>query len=369
MGEEAYFIVNAKTFVEVLTTLSSIIHPKEGELVKKQVLVEVSDNKVTLKTINESTLLVAKIDAQNTANGKFCVTASYLINLLSRFNGDVTVFEEENKLHIKSGRSKYQTSLFPIDEFEELCAVDEIELQTDRIKVDLEPFRSALECVYSSASKEDLTLSSTYVAHNHDTDKDCIVCSNSELGAAVIKDSIVSFPQGPIPKFIVDFILKLKDLRVLEFVVNDGLFMGTAGCYTFYYRSPDIDYPWDEINGFLEAYPTLTKRFRFFKNDMIAALARITVIADNATHAVTLKFTGDLVVIESEGPGHKGSETISLIESANDGEAYEISMDSVYLMNVLKEFEGNVDYYCSDSEAPQFVTDGFLVKFFMGLAD
>lgn len=360
----AGFTANSKDLVEVLTVLSSIVHPKETELVKKQVLIEITD-RIKLTTVNESTLLSAIYGGHISGRGSFCVNIQYLINLVSKFTGDISITGIENGVCIKSGRSKYTTSGFPVDEFLTLTNYDtggNLEFHN----VDLNPFREALTCVYTSAAKEDNTLSATYIAHNHNGNKDCVVCSNSELGAAVIKDNLVNFPQGPIPKFIVDFILKLKDLRILEFATNNGLFVGKAGCYSFAYRAPDIDYPWADINRFLESYYALPNSFRFYKNDMIGALHRISVIADPHTHAISINFSDNKIILSVEGPGNQGSETVPLLSPITND--YQISVDSIYLMAVLKELEGNIEWSCSNIDNPQFVSDGHLVKFFMGLA-
>lgn len=325
-------------------------------------LIELTD-KVTLKTVNESTFLSASYNGIVTSPGSFCVNAQYLIDLLSKFNGDVVISTTEQGVLIKSGRSKYTTSSFSVADFLPLTRYD-IGDNLNFHAIDLNSFREALLCVYSSASKDDPILSATYI--NKKDRKDYVICSNSELGAAVIKENLVNFPTGPIPKFIVDFILKLKDLRHMEFATQNDLFIGKAGGYTFAYRAPAIEYPSQDIMGFLESYTQIPESFKFNKADIMSALSRIVVIADSNTHAVLIKFNGKKLTIESDGPGNKGCEEIVLLDDAP--KTYEISVDCIYLMNVLKELEGIIEWSCENADSPQFVSDGHLLKFFMGLA-
>lgn len=362
------FEVNANKMVEVLTVLNSIVHPKESEMVKRQVMIEIRD-KLTLTTVNESTLLKATLDAKIGCTGPaMCVDIQNLINLLSKFNGDINFdnpYDDDDYVLIRAGRSSYKFPLFPNDEFETLTKYEDFE--GDFSEIEVSSFRDALDCVYTSSSKDSEILSSAFIGHDLAENEHCVVCSNSELGAAVIKETLSAFPQGPIPKFIVDFILKLKDVRMLEYKEKDGLFRGKVGCFEFAYRSPDIEYPWGEIKAFLEGQRACTKIFKIDKADMSKALSRISLITDNDTHAVTLNFKNNSVIINAEGPGSHGREEIPLLENVGEP-GYEVTMDSIYLFNVLKEFEGNVEWTCDSPEGIQFISDGYLTKFFIGLA-
>jgi hypothetical protein len=195
-----------------------------------------------------------------------------------------------------------------------------------------------------------------------------LTCSNTELGATVNKEGLITFPEGVLPRFLIDFILKLKNIRFLEIGSNEqGYFRGKAGPYSFLYRAPSFEYPWEAIYEIINGSQAYDSNFKFNNNDMLGALGRIGVITDDTSHRVEMKVSEGLMTLSVDGPGHSGQEVIDLSEPIDYD--YVISLDSLYLSNILKDFEGVVEWSFFDEDNAQFVTDGYLTKFFMGLSE
>lgn len=358
--------VNSKDLLECLGVVGSIVNPKVSELIKKQVKICATADSVTLYTFNDSTVLSGEIsgEAEVEEEGEACIDIFYLSSLLGKLNGTVSIVRKDKIVNIKCGRSRYKTTVFPDEEFKDYTSVTKVKGEV--CSIELEPFKNALECVYGSSAKDDDNLSGAYIYHENGTDM--IACSNTEVGACVAKKNLVSFPEGVLPKFLIDFILKLKDIRMLEIKTdNKGYFSGRAGKYAFLYRAPKFDYPWDSMYGIIRGSEAYNESFKFNNSDLMDALNRISVITDETTHAVKLTVKESTIMLDVEGPGHSGEEVIDLIEPIMN--EFSIILDSVYLQNILKDCSGVVEWSFIDEDNPQFVSDGFVTKFFMGLND
>jgi DNA polymerase III sliding clamp (beta) subunit (PCNA family) len=360
------FDVSSKSFLETLSTIGAIVNPKISELVKKQVLLEVHADNVVCTVFNQSSVLKGKLNVLVAEQGSACVDLFYLLALLNKLNGTMSLEILDNKvLQIKCGRSKYKTALYPEDEFRE--HINLTSKWTDAaVKIEIEPLKAALSCVYSSSSKDNENLSGAYIYHEGSIDM--VTCSNTELGAMVAKENLIAFPEGVLPKFLVDFISKIENVRFLDLQVNkEGFFKGIVGPYTFIYRSMNYDYPWAEIYGIIKGSEAYGSMFRFSNEDMLEVLNRIGVITDSVTHAIHFQVANDKIKIETYGAGSSGEEIVDLLEPI--GYEYDIVLDSAYLYNVLKDFVGPVTWSFFDEDNPQFVTDGYLTKFFMGSSE
>jgi DNA polymerase III sliding clamp (beta) subunit (PCNA family) len=325
---------------------------------------------MVIKTVNEYAMMSAKVvSADVDTPGKICVDVFSLMDLVSKFSGNIKIAKipspsgVHSLLTVSSGRSEYKIPDYPLQEFEPLTEIKDIEGETQ--KIDLKHFKEALACVYSSADKEHETLSSAYVAH--DDGLDSLTCSNIQLGAHIIKKDLVSMPEGVLPKFIIDFILRLDDIRFLEYKESNGYYLGSAGRFRFGYRTPNYAYPWAELKKCVDESKDADKAFSFNKVHLYEALQRIGVVADDKTHAVRINVSGGEMELLVEGPGHAGKEYVYLTAPVEF--EYSILVDGNYMLGVLKEFEGPVTWSFATSNLPQFITDGYLLKFFAGLAD
>lgn len=356
--------VNCKELLEGLNIVGSIVNPKGTELVKRQVLICAENEEIKVFTFNDNAVLVGEVNGDVESDGECCVDIFYLMNLMSKFSGSVVIELKDNKIiHFKCGRSRYKTTVYPKDEVKSF--VDTVKVKGEVVRIEIEPLRNALECVYSSTDKDDDNLSGAYIYHENGTDM--ITCSNAEIGATVSKAELVAFPEGVLPKFLIDFILKLKGTRFLDLKHDDkGYFSGKAGKYSFIYRAPQYNYPWSAIHEIIKDSEAYDSSFKFNNSDLMSALNRISVVADEKTHAVKLTVNKEHLVLEVEGPGHSGEETIILEKGVSS--EFSILMDSVYLQGVLKDCAGTVTWRFMSEEEPQFVEDGYLTKFFMGLS-
>lgn len=359
------FEINSKALLEVLSTLGSIVNPKISELVRKQVLIEAQSESIVCTVFNNSTVLKAKVNTVVQSQGSACIDLFYLLSLLNKFDGTMQVEVSDKVFQIKCGRSKYKTTIYPEEEFKDHINITS-KWSDSPSKIELEPLKNALSCVYSSSDKEDENLSGAYIYHEGQIDM--ISCSNTSLGAMVAKEGLISFPEGVLPRFLIDFISKVNNIRFLELQSNkDGFFKGLVGPYTFIYRAIDYKYPWKEIHEIIKGAEAYGSQFRFNNDDMLEVLSRISVIADDTTHAIHLKINNDKIHVSVDGASTSGEEIVDLIEPI--GYEYSIVVDSLYLHSVLKDLAGVITWSFFDEDNPQFVSDGYLTKFFMGSSE
>jgi DNA polymerase III sliding clamp (beta) subunit (PCNA family) len=367
--EEMLVNVDAKELTGCLQIVSSIINPKNTELLRRQVLVNVSEDGMLLKTVNEYAMMSATVTTDIKETGKICVDVFSLIGLVSKFAGNIQIGSVQaksgthNVLVVSSGRSEYKIPDYPLQEFEPLTEIKEIDSKVH--KVDLKQLKEALSCIYSSADKEHEALSGVYVAHS-DT-YDSLTCSDIQLGAHVRRKDLIDMPEGILPKFLIDFIMRLSDLRYLEYKEENGYYFGCAGKFRFGYRTPNCSYPWAELKNCIDESKDADKSFTFNKAHLYEALHRIGVVADDKTHAVRINIKNSEMELLVEGPGYSGKEYVDLTEPVDF--EYSILVDGNYMLGILKEFEGPVSWSFTTSDLTQFITDGYLLKFFVGLVD
>lgn len=137
------FQINKKIFDEVLEIVSKYSDAISTFYGFRCVLIEVTDEKIILKTSNDSINITKKIDVDDInvkveSTGKFLIQTNVIKPIIKKLSGNIDISTDNNQLlTISQGTSNYQVSLvnensFPA--FDNIINVKEIKINTSKLK-------------------------------------------------------------------------------------------------------------------------------------------------------------------------------------------------------------------------------------------
>ncbi len=121
------FKTNRKQFLDAISWTQSVVERKTTMPVLSNALLEAKDGKVHVTATDLEVGVITQADANVIQEGKFCVLAKSLYDLIKEFPSEEIHIKkkDQNRLEISSEKSQFKIAGLPPEEFPNLPAIDE----------------------------------------------------------------------------------------------------------------------------------------------------------------------------------------------------------------------------------------------------
>ena len=327
------FEVQQADLIKALTALSRIIVKVQRDSILQNVLIKkIDDNKIRLIASNMATSLRFDVEAQNVEMEEDVLYNLNLLTAIINKTKDLITFKDN---YIKTKDSKYKISFVNAKEYPEI----KFEHQ-DGVEVDCESFKTAINKTAYAASDVQGVLSGIYF-----NGKEIVAIDGKRLALNKINSELDNF-----------ILSKSACYELVKLFYKDTLKVSIEN-QTVYFYNDLITFKTNLIAGRYPDYKGLLPKdlkhtIKFNKNDLLNAIDILTPVMDAKMMLCALNVTKDVMTINAINKEEVGTTQIN-IESDLEN-VCTLKFNAQYLIDLLKNFENEVEMKINDSYATVF---------------
>jgi len=327
--------IDRKDLENLLKKVISATEKKSALPILSNFLLEATENKLTVQGTDLEVHVSASTIADVEEEGKVCVNAKKLTDI-SRLlpSTEVNITTDDNKLKIKSGKTKYSLPIFPIDEFPPLYPFPE----NISFTVDGDNLLKAINKTIYATSKEESRFALQGVLFKSNGNQIDVVATD---GHRLALYKIEKTGEGDI-----DIILPQKALNELKKLTTDfeDIEVASTDQYTFF-RTKE----WMLMTRVLEgAFPDYTQvipsefsiEIKVDKKGFMEAVKRVSAIIEGEPKPLKLSLRKG--VLELKTFSQEFGEAVDELEIEYEGDDFTIGFNAKYVLdaiNVIDEEE------------------------------
>lgn len=316
---------------------SFIIEKKQAIPILTGIVLEATDNKLSLYATDLETSLTYSIPATITGEGKVCVNAKKLTDIVKLANSDMIIFETDGDetLHIKAGKSKYKLQSFDLSDYPYF---PNPEMQ-ESISIPAKELQKGLSVAYALDKQGSLIIQSLAI----DIQEKAInfVATNGHRLAFYSYETQAEAPLSLENLYLLSRksvnelqrLLENEEEVLISFDETEQVlsFKGTNWKLTT--RIVEANYP-DYLSVFPENF---TLSLTLDKKELEEAIERVAVVIDSDIKPVVFEINGNKLTIRTlESEENFASEEIGLEENF---ENFIIAFNSDYILQAIKPVE------------------------------
>ncbi len=303
------FTTKRFTFEGLLAKAISVVPTKDLMPVLKNFLVKVEEGKLTVVATDIELTVVAEtsvVDVKET--GTVYLRAKALMSIVKEAEeGDLVFTTTDKGVTISVGRASWTLQTMDGDDYPEIPDVASIELHT----VNREKFVKGISAVKVAASQDPNRVSFMLVAVSKDgrfRASDAVRLHQIETEEAVGFDF-------ELPSRSVDDLLRMlrsTDLKTIDVGENDEILLFRIGNENLIISKADVTMP--DIDSLI-LKPALANDEEMWvgREELISAIRRVRVTADDTTNAVMLHLKDDVLTVSAQdGFNNVSSETLDV---------------------------------------------------------
>ncbi|RUM61016.1 MAG: DNA polymerase III subunit beta [Persephonella sp.] len=327
--------IDRKDLENLLKKVISATEKKSALPILSNFLVEATENKLTVQGTDLEVHVSASTIADVEEEGKVCVNAKKLTDISKLLpSTEVNITTEDNKLKIKSGKTKYSLPIFPIDEFPPLYPFPE----NISFSVDGDNLLKAINKTIYATSKEESRFALQGVLFKSNGNQIDVVATD---GHRLALYKIEKTGEGDI-----DIILPQKALNELKKLTADfeDIEVASTDQYAFF-RTKE----WMLMTRVLEgAFPDYTQvipsefsiEIKVDKKEFMEAVKRVSAIIEGEPKPLKLSLRKG--VLELKTFSQEFGEAVDVLEIDYEGDDFTIGFNAKYILdavNVIDEEE------------------------------
>ncbi|MGD9581634.1 MAG: hypothetical protein AB7V50_09700 [Vampirovibrionia bacterium] len=357
---------------KAINNISPIINHNHSVLAFRYILIKKAGDKIEFKAYNDSSIgsgYVNYFEFEGEDVSAY-ILGKHLFSLINSFGKSEILFNiEEDYCSLKCGKSNYKLKLLEasiaketLDDYEipyEAPAdAREVCFETDKF---IAAYNSISHCISKDNAYKNL--------HNIFLVEDRMIACDKIKGATIKME--YGSPDGvSLHKTICDCIVNMDGKYQVKLYYFDDRVYGVCEGFKFI-SAVDNDYPYDSfkpiIDNFFENKATFDIKLKFDPEEIIDKLNRILILSDTDTNTVRVDFKGKELTLTVSGNAH-GKEVINIFENLGQDDL-DMLVDGLSLKDVLSKSMQNTYWYSNGDDSVQYVYDGSLLQFFMGLDD
>lgn len=330
------FTIEKKALVEAANTASGVVERRNTIPILGHVKLSTDEGKVTFTATDlQSEISVTKpVDIE--AHGAVTVPADMLKSIAAKLPDGklVSIYEEDNRVVIKSGRSRFVLNTLDVDDFPSLSTSEFASVQA----IDAKKFGRVIERASKSMSNEETRYYLNGVALQY---RDGVLKAIATDGHRLIVEQLEG---AEVP----DIIIPAKAVSEIKSICSDGDIELSVSETKFRIVGDGVVFTSSTIDG---TFPDWTRVIPEWSDsvltanavDIAAASDRVALVASDRTRAVKLKFQSDGVTLSVQGAdGGRAQDFVDGEWSGKDGDT--IALNAAYLAHMLALAEkGDVD--------------------------
>jgi DNA polymerase III sliding clamp (beta) subunit (PCNA family) len=352
---------------KALQVLSPIVNHANSTLTYRYILLEKKEDRARFVAFNTSVIGDSFADCYDWEGEeeRVYILAKHVFSLINSFNAGEIIFKiTPEKCTIKSGRSKYSLLVLDKKVIEEpLLIINNKDYGKNLgVNVKIDKFSMAYSSVCHCLSKDDSqpTLQNIFLK-----DGKMIACDG--VRGAVVDFDTESINDVSLHKKACDCILNIKNSKDISLFYSDGYVYGHTPYFNFITTVSEDEYPYEQINtiiekGFGKEYPYLIK---IDPEEIIDKLGRVLMFADEETNSIKVGADKNVVSLVVENKNFAEEEVGTTNNITNK---FSLFIDGKNFKECFsKSLSNSVNWYSFGEDDIQYVNDGSLLQFFLGL--
>jgi len=348
------FSIQKASLVPPLQTAARLATGKSSMQILKYVKFSLSQENLTIEASDLEVGYRAVVPASAKADGELCLQAAILFKIVQSLDSDELVFKEDDrKVILKAGRSKYNLYSLPAEEFP-----NSIEPGLNVVEVDPSQLASILSAVRTAMAVGEGRYNLAAVLLEAQDGRIRAVATDghrlhlqdqpSELnwdggrlvpskGVNLMREMLISTPPGEKVK------LSVTGTVIGVEVGNESLTVRLVEA-----RYPDyLQVIPDESNG---------KKHTLNRVNLKDALKRVSITASDKYAGAKITLTGEELILSLENPEVGNSKEVIPCHNPNPGAEVVVGVNWKYLAEVLSVMSSeDVDFYIADPSRPLLV--------------
>jgi DNA polymerase-3 subunit beta len=327
-------------FARALSSVAKAIEARNTIAILDCVLLTAADGTLRVRGTDLDIEVTDTAQADIKTPGSLCVEAKLLSSIVAKAGGDITLRLDNQKLIVKSGKSRFTLNVLPASDYPEMPAFEPAAaFQTDIATlfapcvhaISNETTRYYLNGVFFKSDGE----TATAVA----TDGHRLVRNTAALDASFAGIIVPRKTVGLLPKGAVDVAVSDSKIRLAQ------------GSLTIVSKLIDGSFP-----DYERVIPSRNDKFiTFDSDDMKAAVSRVSVISSERGRAVRVSVADDVATLTVSNPDSGTATDEIAVDYA--GEPLEVGLNTQYLADMVAQFpSGEIRLALFDAMSPTLLT-------------
>lgn len=337
--------IERSEFIAALVSATSIVQSRVTMPILGNVLLLATEQGLRVTATDLDMRIETGAEANVSQPGGATVSAVKLLGIVKNLSGDreLIIEQKENYLSVSQGRSRFRLDTLPVEDFPEPMQVK----NPKSVEFDTSTLLNMLSKTIRSVSAEETRF---YLCGVH------FHCGNGLLNAVatdghrlahVAEPSSLDFAKIILPTRAVNVLIKHAAMAgdVLCSTIGDNLASFNMGGVIFSTKLIDGKFPQYE-----RIIPDNEHTLKTGKEELVAAINRVIVLADGKTKNIKLKSEGEILTVASVGIGQEEAVDAIRCDSTAD---MEIFFNSKYVLDALSQLkDGIIDLEFGDVLAP-----------------
>ncbi len=345
--------VSRQELLDKLGNIQNIVEKRNTMPILSHFLLDAKKKGSTITATDIETALREPIDLEVSKDGRLCIPARKLFEIVREVDGDVTIETEDSEwIRVSAGESSFRLACLPPDEFPswpELGEAREVALEQSSLAAMIE------KTIYA-AGESDTRYTLNGLLFHLKEGKIILVGTDGHRMAVIESDAPDA--KGKETKVIVPR-KTVSELR--KFLEAEGKVAMVIGKNNILFKIGDIEFLARLIEGTYPDYSQVIpakneKKLKADRAAFIKALRRVSIMSRERSNAVKLELGSGVMTLSSSNPDVGEAKDTVAVDYKGEGMA--VGFNARYLLDVLQAMSGdNVVFELQDPLSPTLLKE------------
>ncbi|RUO28722.1 DNA polymerase III subunit beta [Aliidiomarina sanyensis] len=349
------FTISRDALLKPLQVVSGAVERRNTLPILSNVLIQVTDHQLRMTGTDLEVELVSEVALEDSNPGDVTVPAKKLLDIVRSLpeGADVKLEASDDKVVVRSGRSRFTLSSLPASDFPN---IDEWESEI-QIEMNQGELKALMDKTHFSMANQDVRYYLNGMLFEVNDDVLRTVATDGHrlaLSAVGLEQSALPHKQVIVPRKGVTELLRLlaDDDSAVSVSLGQNHIRVSTGNMIFTSKLLDGRFP-----DYRRVLPTGGDRIVVADRDLLKqSCVRASILSNEKFRGVRIALSTNEVVLTANNPEQEQAE--EKLEVTYDGPSFEIGFNITYLLDVLNAIEGEqVKITLSDPNSSAIVED------------
>lgn len=347
--------ISKEEIQEKLSNIQNIVEKKNTMPILSHFLLDAGKNDAHIAATDLQVAVKEPLKATVRGEGKLCIPARKLFEIVREAEGEITIeSEDEQRIKIMSGKSRFRLSCLPASEFPAWPAMEsaeEVGFTTATLADMID------KTIYSAGETDTRYTLNGLLLHIKPNDRNLTVVGTDGHRLAIITKGLEKTSKDEkkviLPRKAATELKKFfGGAETFSAVLGKNHMLFKIGAVSFLARLIEGSYP-----DYEKVIPLSNKKAITFDREIfLRALRRVSIISREHSNAIKMDISNGLLVISSSNPDI--GEASDEINVEYNGEPLTIGFNARYLMDSLNAMtSGKVVFTLNDSLSPTLLKE------------